>query len=174
MVGKRSFSWHIARHSDLPPITKVTQHCDGFGAQVLLASGLLKYAQPPPYSRCPPDLSSIDARARTSPTLQEQLLDVTIAERIAQVPGESLHDERGLVVPTLEVALKTLLELGGDGGQDYGRPPVPEAPCRPYGQSGVNASGLPQAPLNSSQFRRSDLCDRFQEEISGISPTQGG
>jgi hypothetical protein len=148
VTEKPSFSWHIARHSDLPPITKVTQHCDGFRAQVLLASGLLKCAQPPPYSRCPPDLCSIDARARTSPTLQEQLLDFTIAERIAQVPSERLHDKHGLVVPTLEVALKTRLEVSGHGGQDYGRPPVPEASCRPYGQSRVNASGLPQALLN--------------------------
>jgi hypothetical protein len=35
-------------------------------------------------------------------TLQEQLLDVTIAQGIAQVPGDGLEDQRRLEVAALE------------------------------------------------------------------------
>ena len=54
------------------------------------------------------------------PALQEQLLDIAVAQRVTQVPGDGLNDQRRLVVPPLEVALGALLELGGDGGQDHG------------------------------------------------------
>src|SRR5829696_113026 len=37
--------------------------------------------------------------------LQEQLLDVAIAQGIAQGPGDGLQDQRRFVVATLEVAL---------------------------------------------------------------------
>ena len=36
--------------------------------------------------------------------LQQPLLDVAVAQRVAQVPGDRLDDERGLEVPALEVA----------------------------------------------------------------------
>ena len=54
------------------------------------------------------------------PAFQEQLLDIAVAERIAQVPGDGLNDERSLVVPTLEVGLGALLQLRGDDRQDHG------------------------------------------------------
>ncbi len=38
--------------------------------------------------------------------LQEQLLDVTIAEWIAEVPRDRLQDQGRLVVPALEVGLR--------------------------------------------------------------------
>ena len=56
---------------------------------------------------------------------QEQLLDVAIAERVAQVPRDRLDDQGRLVVPASEVSLSPLLELGGDSGQDHG--PAPKA-----------------------------------------------
>ena len=56
---------------------------------------------------------------------QEQLLDVAIAERVAQVPRDRLDDQGRLVVPASEVSLSLLLELGGDSGQDHG--PAPKA-----------------------------------------------
>ena len=52
--------------------------------------------------------------------LQEQLLDVAVAERIAQVPGDRLHDQRRLEVPALEVVLGPALQLLGNRAQDHG------------------------------------------------------
>src|SRR5207244_259693 len=46
-----------------------------------------------------------------------------VAERVAQVLGDGLHDERRLVVPAFEVGLGALLQLGGDSGQDHGPAP---------------------------------------------------
>src|SRR3954464_15071975 len=43
--------------------------------------------------------------------LPEQLLDVEVAERVAQVPGDRLQDQRRLEVPALEVALGSALQL---------------------------------------------------------------
>src|SRR3712207_8150706 len=55
--------------------------------------------------------------------LPEQLLDVTIAERIAQVPGDGLQDQRRLEVAALEVVLGAALQLLDKGVQDHGPPP---------------------------------------------------
>src|SRR5215212_4181167 len=55
--------------------------------------------------------------------LQEQLLDVTIAERIAQIPGDGLQDQRRLEVPALEVVLRPALQLLDKGVQDHAPPP---------------------------------------------------
>ena len=54
-------------------------------------------------------------------TLQEQLLDVAVAQRIAQVPGDGLNDEQRLVGSAFEIGLGALLQLRGDGGQDHRR-----------------------------------------------------
>ena len=40
---------------------------------------------------------------------QKQLLDVTVAERITQVPGDRLEDQRRLEMPTLDVVLGPVL-----------------------------------------------------------------
>jgi hypothetical protein len=56
--------------------------------------------------------------------LQEDLLDVAVAERIAQVPGQSLDEGAGLEVPALEVAAGFSLQPEGGGVQD--RRPSPE------------------------------------------------
>ena len=54
--------------------------------------------------------------------LQEQLLDVTVAERIAQVPGNGPQDQRRLEMPALEVVLGPTLQPLGNRTQDYGVP----------------------------------------------------
>ena len=38
-------------------------------------------------------------------TLQDELLDVAVAERVAQVPGDGLDDEHCLIVSAFEVPL---------------------------------------------------------------------
>ena len=38
--------------------------------------------------------------------LEEQLFDVTVAERIAQVPGDGLQDQRRFVVAAFEIVLR--------------------------------------------------------------------
>ena len=51
--------------------------------------------------------------------LQEHLLDVAIAERIAQVPGHGLHDQAGLEVPPLKVIAGLSRQLEGERVQDH-------------------------------------------------------
>src|SRR4051812_39827764 len=51
--------------------------------------------------------------------LQEQLLDVTVAHGIAQVPGDGLQDQRCLEVPALEIVLRPALQLLGNRAQDH-------------------------------------------------------
>src|SRR4051812_33212271 len=63
--------------------------------------------------------------------LQEQLLDVAVAERVAQVPGARLHDQSRLKVPALEVVLGPALQLGGDSVEDHGPPPGWRRQTRP-------------------------------------------
>ena len=69
--------------------------------------------------------------------LQEQLLDVAVAQRVAQVPGDGLDDQRRLEVPALEVALGLALQLGGDGVEDHGPAPRAEA---------ASSAGMPNDP----------------------------
>jgi hypothetical protein len=56
--------------------------------------------------------------------LPEQLLDVAVAERIAQIPRDSLQDQHRLEVPTLEVVLGPALQPLDKGVQDHRPPPV--------------------------------------------------
>jgi hypothetical protein len=51
--------------------------------------------------------------------LQEHLLDVAVAEGVAQVPGDGLDDEGGLEVPAPEVAAGLSLQLEGEGVEDH-------------------------------------------------------
>src|SRR5215207_1931164 len=81
--------------------------------------------------------------------LPEQLLDVTIAERVAQVPRDGLQDQRCLEVPTLEVILGPALQLLDKGVQDHGPPPVRRRICRPQAQRGVNAKNFATRPICS-------------------------
>ena len=56
--------------------------------------------------------------------LQQHLLNVTVAECVAQLPGDGLDDQRRLELPPLEVTLGLTLQLGGDGAEDH--EPAPE------------------------------------------------
>src|SRR3954468_16978090 len=76
--------------------------------------------------------------------LQEQLLDVAIAERIAQIPGDGLQNQCRLKVPTLEIVLRPALQLLDKGVQDHGPPPTSEAHMPPAG---------------STRGKRQKLCD---------------
>lgn len=49
-------------------------------------------------------------------TLQEQLLDISVAEWVAQVPGDGLYDEWRLVVPAFKVGIGALFQLGARSG----------------------------------------------------------
>ena len=53
--------------------------------------------------------------------LQEQLLDVAVAERVAQVPGDRLDDQRRLEVPAPEVALDRRFSLAAMAFRIMGR-----------------------------------------------------
>src|SRR5919107_1882010 len=59
--------------------------------------------------------------------LQEHLLDVAIAQGIAQIPGDRLQDQRRLKVAALEVVLGPALQPLDKGIQDHGPPPTSEA-----------------------------------------------
>ncbi len=52
--------------------------------------------------------------------LEQQLLNVAVAQRITQVPRDRLDNQPGLEMATLEVVLRPALQPGGDGGQDHG------------------------------------------------------
>src|SRR3954454_13252379 len=52
--------------------------------------------------------------------LPEQLLDVSVAERVAQIPRNGLQDHRRLEVAVLEVVLGPTLQMLDKGAQDYG------------------------------------------------------
>src|SRR3954462_7378673 len=58
--------------------------------------------------------------------LQEQLLDVTVAQGIAQIPRDGLQDQGRLKVPALEIVLRPALQLLDKGVQDHGPPPTTE------------------------------------------------
>src|SRR3954465_8827652 len=79
--------------------------------------------------------------------LQEQLLNVTVAQGIAQVPGDGLQDQRCLEVPALEVVLRPALQLLGNRTQDHRPPPVQRRLCRPHAQRRVNAKTLRHARI---------------------------
>src|SRR5215212_3861961 len=78
--------------------------------------------------------------------LQKQLFDVAIAERVAQVPRDRLQDQRCLIVPALEVVLRSALQLLGNRAQDHRPPPVRRRICRPQAQRGVNAKNFATRP----------------------------
>src|SRR3954451_20370241 len=71
--------------------------------------------------------------------LPEPLLDVTVAQRIAQIPGDRLHDQRRLEVTALEVVLGPALQPLGNRTQDHEVPPnrrakltaMPDEPSTP-------------------------------------------
>src|SRR3954463_15718778 len=97
--------------------------------------------------------------------LEEQLLDVTVAERIAQIPGDRLQDQRGLVVAAFEIVLGPPLQLLDKGVQDHRPPPVRRRIWRPHAQRGVNAKTLRRPPVKWFNEQRG---------YGFIQPDQGG
>jgi hypothetical protein len=64
---------------------------------------------------------SVDGRVvNLQAALQQHLLNVTVAERVAQLPGNGLDDQGCLEVPSLEVGAGLALQLRGDDIQDHG------------------------------------------------------
>src|SRR3954447_16507406 len=57
-------------------------------------------------------------------TLQEQLLDIPIAQRIVQIPRDGLQDQQRLEVLALKVVLGSALQPLGNRTQDHGLAPV--------------------------------------------------
>src|SRR5918998_69654 len=58
--------------------------------------------------------------------LPKQLLDVAIAQGIAQIPGDGLQDQRRLEMAALEVVLGPTLQPLSNRTQDHGPPPLTE------------------------------------------------
>src|SRR3954468_13929169 len=86
--------------------------------------------------------------------LQEQLLDVTVAERVAQVPRDGLQDQRCLEVAALEIVLRPALQLLGNRAQDHRPPPVRRRICGPQAQRGVNTKNFATRPARWEQADR--------------------
>jgi len=61
--------------------------------------------------------------AGSAAALAEQLLNVAVAQRIAQVPRDGLQDQRCLEVAAFEVVLGSVPQLLGNCTQDHGPPP---------------------------------------------------
>src|SRR5215216_6266509 len=78
--------------------------------------------------------------------LPEQLLDVTVAQRAAQVPGDSLQDQRCLIMAALEVILRPALQLLDKGVQNHGLPPNRRRQSRPLCLTGRERQKLCDRP----------------------------
>src|ERR1044071_1419656 len=79
-------------------------------------------------------------------TLPEQLLDVPVAQGIAQIPADRLQDQRCLEVAAFEVVLGAALQLLSNRTQDHGPPPddratkstaMPDEPSTPKFATGL-------------------------------------
>src|SRR3954465_15649482 len=81
--------------------------------------------------------------------LEKELLNVAVAQGIAQVPRDRLQDQRCLEVAAFEVVLGSVPQLLGNRTQDHGGPPEPERQSRPQAQRTVNTRSLRQARLSS-------------------------
>src|SRR4051812_7101990 len=87
-----------------------------------------------------------------SPAIQRIFCAFTVAERVAQVPGDRLDDQRRLEVPTLEVGLRPALQLGRDGAQDHGWPPGSEAQTRPVCLTSREPHKLCDRPITRAHY----------------------
>src|SRR3954470_18556330 len=81
--------------------------------------------------------------------LQKQLLDVAIAERVAQVPRDGLQDQRCLEVPALEIVLRPALQLLDKGVQEHRPPPGWRRQSRPTCLTDRERQTLRHAPFQN-------------------------
>jgi len=105
--------------------------------------------------------------------LPEQLLDVAIAERVAEVPRDRLQDQRRLKVPALEIVLRPALQFLDKGVQDHAPPPVRRRLCRPHAQRGVNAKTLRQAQPRAAANHQGEGSQSEQGDVHGRLPCIG-
>src|SRR3954469_12675378 len=99
--------------------------------------------------------------------LEEQLLDVTVAERIAQIPRDRLQDQRRFVVTAFEIVLRPALQLLDKGVQDHRPPPVRRRICRPHAQRRVNAKTLRQPQNQDPEQAEYNLRGKFTTDADG-------
>src|SRR3954467_10857662 len=90
--------------------------------------------------------------------LKEQLLDVTVAQRIAQVPGDGLQDQRRFEMAALEIVLRPALQLLDKGVQEHAPPPVWRRRSRPTcltDRERQNFATCVDAPLGAREISKS-------------------
>ena len=90
--------------------------------------------------------------------LQEQLLDVPVAERVAQIPRDGLQDQRRLEMPAFEVLLGPGASASRQSPSGSWRPPELEA---------TKSTTLPDEPSTP------EICDRPPEKHKQLSATPG-
>src|SRR5215213_4641362 len=86
--------------------------------------------------------------------LPEQLLDVAVAQGIAQIPGDGLQDQRGLEVTALKVVLGSALQLLGNRTQDHGVPSNRRRQSRPPCPTSRQRQKFATGPLKSMSSYR--------------------
>ena len=120
--GEEEVDWVAVLVDSSVEVAPLTTHLDvGLIDPDRPAVRLAKLAQPLLDQRRVGEHPTVQgAVVHLDPALQEQLLDVTIAQRVTQVPGDGLNDQGRLVVPALEIGFGALLQLRGYGGQDHG------------------------------------------------------
>src|SRR3954462_5869085 len=88
-----------------------------------------------------------------SPAIQRIFCAFTVAQRVAQVPGDRLDDQSRLEVPALEVTLGPALQPRGDGVEDHRGPPKSEAQVRPVCLTSCEPQKFATGPLHQRSFQ---------------------
>ncbi len=93
------------------------------------AMGSTKLPQPFLDDRCISQYPAVDrAMIDLEAPLAKHLFQVTIAERVAQVPGNRLYNQPGLEMPALEIILRLALQLFGNGTYRKNKRPFHPSP----------------------------------------------
>src|SRR4051812_48388454 len=105
--------------------------------------------------------------------LPEQLFDVSIAERVAQVPRDGLQDQRCLEVPALEIILGPALQLLGNRTQDHGPPPTTEVLMPPASSTRGKRQNFATAPDTLHLLAASQTRDKDALTSEGVARVMG-
>lgn len=90
--------------------------------------------------------------------LPKHLFQVSIAQRVAQIPGHGLHDQPCLEMPPFEIVLRLALQLLGNGIQNhFALHDIVSGNFLVDGQQLVYHKNLRQAPPDSDQSRIRDF-----------------